>query len=216
LSSGEIMPEKGTLRREPRQGRGARRVERILDAAAAVFAEQGYEATTTNAIAARAETSIGSLYQFFPNKEAIGHALARRYLDQLQAVYAHVLDDTALSLPLDSLLDRIIDTLAAFYAAHPGFGPIFSATEGSAELRSAAQTLQDNVVRRAEEILTSSIPDLSPARRRLHATLIAGVIRALLPLTVAEDGSPREDVIAELKRMLTVYIVVGIKGTHST
>jgi AcrR family transcriptional regulator len=206
------MSEKGTLRREPRQGRGARRVERILDAAAAVLAEQGYEAATTNAIAVRAETSIGSLYQFFPNKEAIVHALARRYLDQLQAVYTHVLDDTALNLPLDSLLDRVIDTLAAFYAAHPGFGPIFSAAEGSVDLRAAAQTLRDNVVRRAEAILAASIPGLPAARRTLHATLIAGVIRALLPLTVDEDGVVREDVIAELKRMLTVYIVVAIKG----
>ncbi len=208
------MAEKRMLRREPQQGRGERRVERILDAAAVVFAEQGFEAATTNAIAARAETSIGSLYQFFPNKEAIGRALARRYLDQLQTVYAHVLDDTALNLPLDALLDRVIDTLAAFYAAHPGFGTIFSATEGSPELRAAAQTLKDNVSRRAEEILAASIPGLPPARRALHATMIAGVIRALLPLTVAENGTLNADVITELKRLLTLYIVVGIKGEH--
>jgi hypothetical protein len=72
------------------------------------------------------------------------------------------------------------------------------------------------VVRRAEELLAASIPGLQPERRALHATLIAGVIRALLPLTVGEDGTLRDDVIAELKRLLTVYIVVGIKGAYDT
>src|SRR6266511_1332655 len=48
----------------------------ILDAAAGVFADAGYERATTNAIAAAAGISPGSLYQFFPNKEAIAEALA--------------------------------------------------------------------------------------------------------------------------------------------
>ena len=83
-------------------------------------------------------------------------------------------------------------------------------------MRTASQTLHDGVVRRAEELLAASIPGLQPERRALHATLIAGVIRALLPLTVGEDGTLRDDVIAELKRLLTVYIVVGIKGAYDT
>ena len=58
-------------RRVPTQERARRRVARILDAAALVFAEQGFEAATMEDIAARAETSIGSIYQFFPNKLAI-------------------------------------------------------------------------------------------------------------------------------------------------
>jgi len=50
------------MRRVPQQDRGQRRVEKILDAAAEVIAEVGVQAATTNAIAARAETSVGSLY----------------------------------------------------------------------------------------------------------------------------------------------------------
>jgi AcrR family transcriptional regulator len=70
-----------------RQERGKRRIAAILDVAAEVFADVGYDAATTNAIAARAEISPGSLYQFFPNKEAIAEALAARYVAELQATH---------------------------------------------------------------------------------------------------------------------------------
>jgi AcrR family transcriptional regulator len=58
-----------------RQVRGQQRMELVLDVAAQVFAEVGFEAATTNAIAARAGMSPGSPYQFFPNKDAIAKAL---------------------------------------------------------------------------------------------------------------------------------------------
>ena len=62
-----------------RNVRGERRVASLLDAAARVFGELGYHAATTNAIAAEAKVSPATLYQFFPNKEAIADALVTRY-----------------------------------------------------------------------------------------------------------------------------------------
>src|SRR5438874_1475180 len=73
-----IMVEQPT--RQPKQERGKRRVALILDAAAEVFADLGYEATTTIKIAERANISVGSLYQFFPNKDAIVRELVDRYV----------------------------------------------------------------------------------------------------------------------------------------
>ncbi|HEY1702686.1 MAG TPA: TetR/AcrR family transcriptional regulator [Trebonia sp.] len=69
-------------RREPRQVRAGLTRERILTAAAHVFAEHGYAAGTTNRIAERARVSIGSLYQYFPNKDAILAELAVRHIDR--------------------------------------------------------------------------------------------------------------------------------------
>ncbi|MEM6436234.1 MAG: helix-turn-helix domain-containing protein, partial [Cyanobacteria bacterium P01_D01_bin.115] len=63
------------FRKQPKQQRGKERVEKILEAAAAVFDEVGYEAATTHLIAAKAETAIGSLYQFFADKAAIFKAM---------------------------------------------------------------------------------------------------------------------------------------------
>ncbi|BEL04725.1 TetR/AcrR family transcriptional regulator [Actinoplanes sichuanensis] len=69
-------------RREPRQVRAELTRERILTAAAHVFAEHGYAAGTTNRIAERARISIGSLYQYFPNKDAILAQLLIRHIDR--------------------------------------------------------------------------------------------------------------------------------------
>lgn len=69
-------------RRKPRQVRAELTRERILTAAAHVFAEHGYAAGTTNRIAERARISIGSLYQYFPNKDAVLAELLVRHLDR--------------------------------------------------------------------------------------------------------------------------------------
>ena len=71
-----------TSRRSPVQARSKRTVERILDAAAHVFGERGY-AATTNHVAERAGLSIGSLYQYFPDKDALLVALHDRHLEQV-------------------------------------------------------------------------------------------------------------------------------------
>lgn len=67
-------------RKHPRQRRSAQTVERILDAAARIFDERGYRGTTTNHVARDAGVSIGSLYQYFPNKDALLVGLAERHL----------------------------------------------------------------------------------------------------------------------------------------
>jgi AcrR family transcriptional regulator len=69
------------LRKQPRQVRAELTRQRILTAAAHVFAEYGYAAGTTNRIAERARISIGSLYQYYPNKDAILAELLTRHLD---------------------------------------------------------------------------------------------------------------------------------------
>lgn len=91
-------------RRAPRQERGRRRVAKILDAAEEVFAEVGYETATNTEIAERAETSIGSVYQFFPSKEAILEALVERYAEELRALHDRELSTEAAQLPLSVLL----------------------------------------------------------------------------------------------------------------
>jgi len=79
-------------RRKPRQVRAELTRDRILTAAAHVFAEHGYAAGTTNRIAERARISIGSLYQYFPNKDAILAELLVRHIDRGTWTQADQLD----------------------------------------------------------------------------------------------------------------------------
>lgn len=74
-------PDRFRARKQPKQQRSAETRQRILDAAARVFAEFGYRGGTTNRIAEAANISIGSLYQYFPNKDAILAALTDAHID---------------------------------------------------------------------------------------------------------------------------------------
>jgi AcrR family transcriptional regulator len=200
------MAGKKVLRREPRQERGRRRIEGILEAAARVFAEVGYEAATTNAIAREARTSIGSLYQFFPNKGAVLEALAARYERELRAVHDAVLNEETAALPLPAVYDRVVDSLAEFHAAHPGFRPLFYGSTTSPALAAAAARLHGECVGRVEAMLAVGYPGLEPARRRLYATINVEVIKALLPLSESGDAAFRARVLAEIKRLLRLHL----------
>src|ERR1700735_3664795 len=68
----------------PKRQRGKQRVAELLAAGAAVFAEKGYAAATMTEIAARAGAPIGSLYQFFPSKEALADTLVQSYVALLE------------------------------------------------------------------------------------------------------------------------------------
>jgi AcrR family transcriptional regulator len=84
-------------RKLPGQKRSAHTVEAILEAAARILETQGLVACTTNAVAQKAGVSIGSLYQYFPNRDALTVALIERETAQLvQDVEAAALGETAL------------------------------------------------------------------------------------------------------------------------
>ncbi|BDA77499.1 hypothetical protein LPTSP3_g04290 [Leptospira kobayashii] len=70
------MKYKALPRREPKQLRSKERVQKILDSTIRLLQDVGYDSITTDAIALECGISVGSLYQFFPNKEAILYSLA--------------------------------------------------------------------------------------------------------------------------------------------
>lgn len=78
-------------RKLPKQARSGATVEAILEAAAQIFERRGYAAGTTNRIAERAGVSIGSLYQYFPNEDAILVALVHQHLAEgMAALQLHL------------------------------------------------------------------------------------------------------------------------------
>mgnify|MGYP001792796014 CR=1 FL=1 len=103
------------FRKQPKQQRGKERVEKILEAAAAVFDEVGYEAATTHLIAAKAETAIGSLYQFFADKAAIFKAMELLHTDRVKAFWAQMDIPAMTQLPLRAMIHHLIVNAAALF-----------------------------------------------------------------------------------------------------
>lgn len=94
-------------RRLPRQSRAKDTVEVILQATAALFVAQGYEGASTNRIAEAAGVSIGTLYQYFPSKDALLLELSRRHSERMQAVFVRQFA-LARALPLRAAVRLII------------------------------------------------------------------------------------------------------------
>lgn len=92
------------------------RVERMLDAAADLLDEIGPEALTTSGIASRAGVSVGSLYQFFPDKHAVVEALARRSFRRFSARLGNIRTQD-----WREAVDRVIDAYVDFSRSEPGF-----------------------------------------------------------------------------------------------
>jgi AcrR family transcriptional regulator len=106
-------------RRKPVQRRSAATVDRILKAAAQVFERHGYAAGTTNRIAAKAKVSIGTLYQYYPNKDAVLLALVERHLNDGVQMLMPLLAELATQPPLRQALDRALDAMLELHRHQP-------------------------------------------------------------------------------------------------
>jgi AcrR family transcriptional regulator len=199
------------LRKAPRQGRSRKIVETILEAAALTFAELGYAKATTNRIAARAGVSVGSLYQYFPNKDALLVRLLEDHHAQVRAliepVLARVADPTA---PLDELLRVLLRDLVAVHEARPALTRALS----DAVLRQS-DALADGIAHDADAAHASQLRAALAARSDVRRTDF-GAMTAILWSTTSQltrwlvhDAPPDVDraaLLDEAAELLVRYV----------
>jgi AcrR family transcriptional regulator len=106
------------VRRRPRQRRARETVEAVLDAVIRILKRHGVRAITTNRIAQVAGVSIGSVYQYFPNKDSIFNALHQRHIDQVDRLIQRTLVEHA-SSPLEDLMRGMIEAMIEAHATDP-------------------------------------------------------------------------------------------------
>ncbi len=199
------------FRRQPRQPRGQKRVELLLDAAAAVIAEGGLQAATAEAIALRARTAKGSLYQFFPNRDAVLAALALRYADEMRAIHERTFPMDSHGLSLERLIDRIVKPLADFHDRNPAFRRVFATVEGPVDdTRSAPSRLRaqlfESFVDRLDVLFSARNRTLSTRERRRAALVAASVGQALLARRGRAVAADKKPLLDDLRRLLFVYL----------
>ena len=141
------------------QSRSRQRVERILDAAARVFADVGYGAATTDSIAARAEVSIGSLYQFFPNKEALFDGVARRYFERASMLFDDLLSRYGETGTWQDLLESAIDGFAALERADMNLRAVLRNWHVATTFLVAGDALNREFAQRTEVVIREISPE---------------------------------------------------------
>lgn len=189
-----------------RRQRGERRIDQIVEAAATVFAECGYDRATTNAIAATAGISPGSLYQFFRNKEEIAGALAIRY----GAIFEAALDQAFVAevalLSTEAMINRIVDTLVSVNVAHPALRTVFRGWDAPPALNEAIKPLQASILARVTAIVARRLPRSDAEFHDRIASVAMELFRGLVPLVLLSNDSERVVYTQELKRALRAYI----------
>ena len=104
------------MRKAPRQQRSRVTVDVIVEAATRVLARRGWARFTTNEIAAVAGVSVGSLYQYFPNKLAIAEAIRQRHLDEVLVALSGSGEGDSEAVALDQRVERFVDGVIAAHS----------------------------------------------------------------------------------------------------
>ena len=193
--------EKTPSVRAPRLERGRARVAALLAAAAAVFADKGYEAATMTEVAAKAGASIGSLYQFFPTKPLLAQALHDDLLERLTALLETMRAEAA-GQPAASVVERLFARVRDFLAAHPAFAALADRRDIDKQKKKATRARLRGLI---AALLTGAEPPLPEARAEAAAVIVLHLIRAAIMLDDPDEAYVRDAALAEMRRMLAAY-----------
>lgn len=216
MSKSSSLSTANSLRRQPQQKRGQQRVEKILLAAAEVFAEAGFAAATIQQIADRSDTAVGSIYQFFPDKLTIFHALSARHIHQVE-----ILDREFLAVdiyrPLVQLGSEFVDMWASYleqpiprcvilqYYLQPIPGLFPSIDE--------MQTRQSIQIEKHAQMYRHRNPNLNAAKSRLLTEVANNMCSSLFLRALQSEEQHRQELYAEIKDVLYGYLNPHI-GDH--
>jgi len=189
--------------RAPQRKRGHERVASLLTAAADTFVQKGYDAATMTEIAARAGASIGSLYQFFPTKEAVAQALMGGHAE---ALYARIgqLTDRAPGWSSDELAGQLTRLFVDFRRQQPSFAVL---TEVPASVpQGEALTIRMRIRDELIGLLGARYPGLAATDRRAAATAVQYMMKAAVALHAEKASTARTAAQTQLRRTLALYL----------
>jgi AcrR family transcriptional regulator len=195
-------------RKEPRQARSRATVDAILTATAQVLVEEGYDKATTNAIARRAGVSIGSLYQYFPNKEALVTALCERHMHETMHLLMGEMEALQ-TAPLPEAIRRLIKVLLRIHAVEPELHrvlieqvPRLSGFEAIAQIdRVLIDVIRTNLSKREEK--------LRPRHLELAVFILVHGVQGVTHAAVLDrpDALHDEVLAAEVTDLILRYLV---------
>lgn len=177
----------------------------LLDAAAAVIAEVGYDAATMTAISERAGASIGVVYQYFPNKEAVVRALRSQYGNELEALWAP-LAQQAEHLRTDELVNGIFAVIMNFMETRPAYVSLLDAPQQYARDPAGRNRLREHFA----VLFRKKKPSLTPQEAFRIANVTMQIVKSLSPPYVEAKQKERQEVLREFKLALTAYLVVRL------
>ena len=194
-------------RRHPRQQRADRTIRTLLDATARVLVRDGYDGASTNKIAREAGMSIGTLYQYFPNKEAIVLALARRTGEHEVAAVRETLTQLS-EAPLPQVAEQLITLLIERHRVEPALHRVFITQVPQTGKLAAIREMDDRAAALLGDYLRSRRPHLTDTAIERQLFVVMHAAEGLVHQAVIERPEYLEDpaFARELVQLIVSYL----------
>ena len=196
-------------RKTPVQGRSIQTVDAILEGAAQVFARRGYADATTNHIAERAGVSIGSLYQYFPNKDAILVALLENHIEEGRELIVRMMSEVQDSdVPPEKILRTFIEAMMDLHKENPRLHRVlFEEAPWPRHLHDRLSGIESLAAQGVEGLLSGN-QNTRTKRPGIAAHIIVHVIESLTHHFVlySHEEVDRGELMDEMVDMLSRYL----------
>jgi AcrR family transcriptional regulator len=198
------------LRKKPTQARSKEKYHRILDVVAELVESGGTDSITTNLIAEQVGVPIGTLYQFFPNKESILFALFERQLEELNVYFEPFLSEEHDNEELDELMWQAILTISSAYQRVPGMVNIMNNMHIHPDFRELGMENNAKLAKLVSTFLARRVPSAGTEQlAKVSESIIElgdAIFRKLLQVQ-PEDG------LKELMLLGFRFSVIGLVST---
>jgi len=199
-----------TPRKRPRQERSKATVDSILAATARVLVREGFDGLTTNAVAEKAGVSIGSLYQYFPNKEALVSALIERHLEEMSGSVLAELTRVA-KLPLAQAARAVIELTIRAHAINPELHRVLTEQVPRVGRLAKLRDLDGISRRMVAGLLAARRDEIAIRDPELAALMLVSTIEAIVHRTALLDPERLSDpaLVEEATLLVTRYLGVA-------
>ncbi len=203
-----MQPSK--IRKSPRQQRSAETVEAILTATAHILVKDGFDGATTNHIAKKAGVSIGSLYQYFPNKESLVRALNDSHTKEILELMRRRFLETW-EAPLEDSVRAIVRAMVEVHRVNPELHRVLVNIVPSIGGLTETKALEDAVAAMLTKFLKARKAELRPLKPELSAFMLVHAVEALTHAAVLERPEllKGELFVDEASRMILGYLLGG-------
>lgn len=207
------MPIALKPRKKPLQARSTVTVDAIVEATIRILRRDGWAACTTTRISTLAGVSVGSLYQYFPHKDALLVGLAHRHVDSVvAAVDAFTASMSSDTVELDAVLADLASVLVAQHELDHLHTIIAHQAPRTADLERELARARERFIDMADDVLVPRIPD--PSSRRAAAAMVVAILDAAVhQVLLLQSPGPQRDHAVELMLAAVAAVIACAAST---
>ena len=196
------VPQRTTIRRAPQQARGHQTIEAILEATEQEIERTGLDHLTTKRIAEAANLSVGGLYEYFPNKEAIVCAMVVRWMNRVMEAVERLHPEQSGKTDLFRYMDDSIEAVRKIYVDQPGIGALIGMLNSMTSLQPIVLEHDVKIAKNMASAFCYLLPNLNMDRAIVTARTLAIVAHEILCLAVIRNPENANQVNFHLRTIL--------------